>query len=98
MNYRGKHRGNSKIKFEHALIPGLRKFLESIEDWPEIDAINPGEIRPARALGRFRFKIQYRTHSGFKCLAQAHTGAVQEVFLVTSSPEMLETRLRELQG
>jgi hypothetical protein len=44
-----KHRGkSSKLKYEHALIEGLRPLLESIAPWEEIHSIIPGRIRPTK--------------------------------------------------
>ena len=74
------------------MIPGLLKFLKGIESWEEIDAINPGVIEKRRGSSGFEFKIQYRVESGLKCIACSE-GAVQEVFIVTSSPERVENKL-----
>jgi hypothetical protein len=90
-----RYRGNSKIKYEHGMIQGLRELLESIEDWPEITSMIPARITPTRASGRgFRLEIKDQTPTGVKALAK--TGAsVQEVFFVTSQPAALERRLRQ---
>lgn len=95
MQFKGKHRGNSKIKYEHTLIQGLRKFLENIQHLEEISAINPGKIEKIKSLGRFIFSIQYMTKSGLKCLAKSSNGCVQEVFIVSSEPGKLKTKLIE---
>lgn len=90
-----KHRGSSKIKYEHHMIPRLRSFLENIEPWPEIKSIIPAAIkRSRRGIGGISFKVQYRTRTGFKCVAQSGN-VVQEVFIVTSNFDALETRLQE---
>ena len=89
-----KYRGNSKIKHEHGMIPGLERFLRTIEDWPEIIAILSGRITRRKGNGAFSFNVQYETGSGLKCLAK-NQGAVQEVFITTSEPEMLASRLDE---
>jgi hypothetical protein len=88
-----KFRGTSKIKTEHSMIKGLLKLLESIEDWEEIQGIIPGLIKPAKSSG-IELTIQYITQSGVKCLAKSD-GAVQEVFFVSSTPEILKTKLEQ---
>jgi hypothetical protein len=89
-----RYRKSSKIKRKHDLIGGLEKFLEKIEDWPEIQAINPGEIKPrGRRMGsKLTVRVQYKTKSGLKCIARSQ--GVQEVFLVSSEPEKLEKKIK----
>ncbi len=90
-----RHRGKSKIKLEHSLIPGLRKFLEELQAWPEIHSIIPGEIkRRGGSNNRLTFKVQYPTTTGVKCIAQS-AGAVQEVFIVGSNKVRLQLRLEK---
>lgn len=88
-----KFRGTSKIKTEHSMIKGLLKFLESIEDWKEIQGIIPGLIKPSKS-SKLEVTIQYVTDSGLKCLAKSD-GAVQEVFFVSSEPDKLKSKLQE---
>jgi hypothetical protein len=85
----------TKIKLKHGLISGLRRHLESIEDWPEITAINPGVIRPTKGSGGLKLTVQYETKAGLKVLAKSGA-AVQEVFFVTSNPQRLAQRIKEL--
>jgi len=92
-----KHRGSSKIKYEHNMIHGLRRLLEEIEPWPEIGSIIPGEIRRSSSFGGLKLTIQYPTGSGLKCLAKG-SGAVQEVFIVSPSPAALAERLKAFLG
>jgi hypothetical protein len=89
-----KHRGkNSKLKYEHALIEGLRPLLESIASWEEVHSIIPGRIRPTKgSKQRIRLEIKYSTGTGLKALAKTGT-AVQEVFFVTASPHAVRERL-----
>ena len=93
MKYRA--RGTSKLKYEHSMIDGLRRLLESIEVWEEIDAIIPGRIQPVNKSHALRIKIQYEIQTGLKCLALSGP-AVQEVFFVSSNIEMLREKLMEL--
>lgn len=88
-----KHRARtSKIKYQHHMIKGLRKFLESIEPWDEIKSIIPGEIHPTKSVKPLKLEVKYNTKSGVKCIA--HSGsAVQEVFIVTAVPEAFKKRL-----
>ena len=91
-----KHRGkSSKLKYEHALIEGLRPLLESIAPWEEIHSIIPGRIRPTKSSRRqIRLEIKYSTVTGLKALAKTGT-AGQEVFFVTANPEAVRERLLE---
>jgi hypothetical protein len=92
-----KHRGSSKIKFEHHIIEGLRPLLEKIQKWPEIKAINPGEIkRSSYNSGKLNLKVQYKTASGIKCLAKSSSGRIQEVFIVSHDADTLIKKLSEL--
>jgi len=90
-----RHRGNSKIKLKHGLIPGVRGFLERVAKWDEIDAINPGVITPRKGSGKFSVRVQYHTESGVKCIARSGS-AVQELFFVTSEPSVVEEKLQSL--
>ena len=90
-----RHRGQSaKLKYEHALIEGLRPLLESIASWAEIHSIIPGRIRPTKGSNRqISLEIKYSTITGLKALAKNGT-AVQEVFFVTGNPKAVRERLR----
>lgn len=88
-----KHRAkSSKIKYEHDMIDGLRKFLEQIESWDEIKSIIPGEIHPTKSVARFTLSVQYETPTGVKCLAKS-SSAVQEVFITTQNPTVFKQHL-----
>ena len=89
-----KHRGkSSKLKYEHALIEGLRPLFESIAPWEDIHSIIPGRIRPTKGpKRRIRLEIKYFTGTGLKAFAKSGT-AVQEVFFVTASPQAVRERL-----
>ncbi|MFP4641999.1 MAG: DEAD/DEAH box helicase [Dehalococcoidia bacterium] len=91
-----KYRGNSKIKHEHGIIPGLREFLEDeLEPMYETRTIIPGRITKKKGTSPgFRVRFQYPTSSGAKILAY-NSGAVQEVFVVTSDPESLKRKLEQ---
>lgn len=77
------------------MISGLRDFLESIEDWPEIKSIIPGRIKRTGIHTALKLKVQYPTDTGLKCQAQSG-GAIQEVFVVTSVPDVLARKLNNL--
>jgi hypothetical protein len=85
-----KHRKN-KIKRQHSIIKGLRRFLEdrlSTQDF--VESIIPGEIKVARKTGEnLEVRYRYSTVSGAKLIARSGT-SVQEVFVVTSDPEKLK--------
>jgi hypothetical protein len=90
MKYRPKRTG---IKCQHGMIQGLRGALEEVSSWPEVRSIIPGEIRPSKGPGSgLTLKVQYPTATGIKLLAKTGT-AVQEVFVVTSEPSAVQTRI-----
>src|SRR4029077_3751154 len=87
-----KHRSrSSKLKYEHALIDGLRPLLKSVAPWAEIHSIIPGRIRPTKGCKR-RIRLEIKTATGLKALAKTET-AVQEVFFVTANPQAVRQRL-----
>jgi hypothetical protein len=90
-----KHRGSSKIKYEHQMINGLREVLEAIAGWEEVKSIIPAVInrRKGASSGGIQLKVQYPTKDGLKCLAHG-IGVVQEVFIVTPCPEKVAERLK----
>lgn len=85
-----KHRKN-KIKREHAVIKGLREFLEKeISPLKFVKGIIPGEIRVGKSSGEnLVVRYKYHTVSGAKLIATSGS-SVQEVFVVTSSPDELK--------
>jgi hypothetical protein len=90
-----RHRGSSKIKYEHHIIQGLRQLLERIEPWDEIDGITPGAIKRTKSHQRLASQVQYNTSTGVKCPARSGP-AVQEVFIVTPKPEEFKGHLKEI--
>ncbi len=92
-----KYRKN-KIKTEHSIIKGLRRFLEdNISDLDHVTGIIPGEIKVGRATGEnLAVSYKYSTLSGAKLIARSGT-SVQEVFVITKDPEELKA-LIELLG
>ena len=90
-----KHRArSSKIKYQHDMIPGLRKFLEEeIEPLDYVESIFPGEIRRTKGgSSRFKLRFRYATGTGAKLLAYG-PATVQEVFVVTKEPQRLKAFL-----
>ncbi len=91
-----KHRGSSKIKSRNSIIQGLGELLEKIEEWEEIMSIFPAKIKPVKKKqSQVKITVQQVTPTGLKCLARSD-GAVQEVFIVSNSPEALRTKLEAL--
>ena len=85
-----KHRKN-KIKRQHGIIKGLRKFLEKeISSREFVSGIIPGEIKVGNSTGEnLKIKYQYNTGSGAKLIAVSGN-SIQEIFVVTSAPERLK--------
>lgn len=87
-----RHRGPSKIKYEHHMIQGLRELLKQIEPWEEIKSIIPGRIKQTKSRQPLSLWVSCNTKTGLKCLARSGS-TVQEVFIVTPNPEALKQRL-----
>ena len=85
-----KHRKN-KIKRQHGMIKGLKKFLEDqISTKEYVEGIIPGEINVGSATGEnLIVKYKYSTVSGAKLIARSGS-SIQEVFVITKSPENLK--------
>ncbi len=91
-----KYRKN-KIKREHGIIKGLKKFLEkNISDLDYVTGIIPGEITVGNATGEnLVVRYKYSTVSGAKLLARSGN-SVQEVFVITSEADKLEEAIESL--
>ena len=96
MKYRAR---NSKIKYEHDMIHGLRGFLErEIQPLDHVHSIIPGEIKHTKGANPgFKVRFQYATKTGAKILAYS-SSAVQEIFVVTKNPEALKEFLESKVG
>ena len=92
-----KHRAkNSKIKYEHRMIHGLRSYLEKkLEPLDYVKSIFPAEIKSTKSpLSGLNIRFQYAIKTGAKLLAYS-SGAVQEIFIVTNDAEALKKKLME---
>jgi len=92
MKYRSE---KSKFKKEHSMIEGLKKLLESIQNWDEIQGIIPGIINPSKASSDIYLTIQYKTTSGLKCIAKSRA-VVQEVFFISNNSDALQKKIEDL--
>jgi hypothetical protein len=74
-----------KLKVEHAILDGVRSFLERLlAGTPAIRSIIPGVIRPVRdARGKISVRVTVSTTNGWKAIALCD-GARQELFISTS--------------
>ena len=90
-----KYRKN-KIKQEHGIIKGLKKFLENnISILDSVEGIIPGRIKVGKTPGEnLIVTYQYNTVSGAKLIARSGT-SVQEVFVITNNPEKLKEVIEE---
>jgi len=89
-----KHRAkSSKIKYQHHMIAGLRRFLEEeLEPIERVQSIFPGQIQRTKGThSGLQIRLQYVTQTGVKLLANG-PGVVQEVFVVTTQPERLKNK------
>ena len=85
-------KANGKLKVEHSIIDGVRKFLERlIGENPEIRSVIPGVLRPERdARGGIKIHVTVETQNGWKAIALSG-GARQELFISTTlTREQLE--------
>ncbi len=90
-----KYRKN-KIKQEHGIIKGLKKFLEhKVSTLDTVEGIIPGRIKVGKTPGEnLIVTYQYSTVSGAKLIARSGT-SVQEVFVITSDPEEVKQAIEE---
>jgi len=90
-----KYRKN-KIKQEHGIIKGLKRFLEdNVSSLDSVDGIIPGRIKVGKTPGeKLIVRYQYSTVSGAKLIGRSGT-SVQEVFVITSDPEKLKSVIEE---
>jgi hypothetical protein len=96
---RGRHRGpgtQGKLKIEHHMIEGLRSVLEAMCAWPEIDGITAGRIRNITGgrVVQVQLRVSTTTVTGLKLTARSRP-AVQEVFVITRSPQAVAKRIQE---
>lgn len=91
-----KHRKN-KIKRQHGIIKGLKKFLEhNVSSLDSVEGIIPGRIKVGKTPGEnLIVSYQYSTVSGAKLIGRSGT-SVQEVFVITNNPEELKHVIDEL--
>ena len=80
-------RRDGKLKVLHTIIGDFGKVLRNIAELEEVDAILTGTISPSKSY-KETLTFQYFTDNGLKLLAKTTT-AVQEIFIVTASPELL---------
>lgn len=90
-----KYRKN-KIKSQHGMIKGLKKFLEKeITGHDFIHGVIPGRIEVGKSTGEvLKISYQYETPSGAKLIARSGS-SIQEIFVTTDSPEKLEKIIEE---
>jgi len=90
-----KHRKN-KIKRQHGIIKGLKKFLEhNVSSLDSVEGIIPGRIKVGKTPGEnLVVSYQYSTVSGAKLIGRSGT-SVQEVFVITKDPEKLKDVIEE---
>lgn len=90
-----KYRKN-KIKQEHGIIKGLKKFLEhNVSTLDSVEGVIPGRIKVGKTPGEnLIVTYQYSTVSGAKLIARSGT-SVQEVFVITSDPEKVKDIIEE---
>jgi hypothetical protein len=84
---------HGRVKKQHSRVQGLDEVLARIlKECPEVTRIIPGRITVKRGSSERFFKVQYPTDAGLKCL-YVTPGTVQEVFLVCSDVERVQSWL-----
>lgn len=91
-----RHR-KGKLKRQHGIIKGLVDFLErNVTPQDYVDGVIPGEIRVGKATGEnLKVSYKYGTITGAKLIARSGS-SVQEVFVITSKPELLRALVERL--
>lgn len=85
----------SKVKRQHHVLKNLEEGLRFLSSLDTVSGIIPGTIKP-KSGGSIGFSFQYFTPSGLKLIGRS-SGAAQEIFVITQSPEHVLERLREAQ-
>ncbi|MBV8085633.1 MAG: hypothetical protein JO247_12550 [Chloroflexi bacterium] len=82
----------------HAVVAGVEVALREISGWTGVESVVAGRISKVKhRYPALSVTVQTSTVSGIKCLAR--TGqAVQELFIVTSSPAAIGERLKARWG
>ncbi|MCY0877039.1 MAG: DUF2103 domain-containing protein [Firmicutes bacterium] len=88
-----RHR-DGKLKVMHTIIGDFGRVLRQIAELDEIESILTGTIAPSKSY-RESLTFQYFTDNGLKLLAKTTT-AVQEIFIVTSVPDLLLDELQKM--
>jgi hypothetical protein len=96
---KGRHRApgtHGKLKVEHHMIKDLRPALEALCEWPEIAGVTAGRIRHivGGRIVQLQLRVSTTTTTGLKLTARSR-GGVQEVFVVTGSPDRVACKIRE---
>jgi hypothetical protein len=87
---------DGKIKKEHHMIDGALPWLEDLSEIDGVTDIIPGVIDVTNSRERGVY-YKYATRTGCKLLLK-NSGALQEVFVVTTNPELVSawaTKLSE---
>ncbi len=88
-----RHR-DGKLKVMHTIIGDFGKILRQIASLDEVESILTGTIAPSKSY-KDTLTFQYFTDNGLKLLAKT-TSAVQEIFIVTSVPDVLLDELQKM--
>lgn len=88
-----RHR-DGKVKVMHTIIGDYGRVLRQIAELDEVESILTGTIAPSKSY-KESLTFQYFTDNGLKLLAKTTT-AVQEIFIVTSTPDLLLDELQKM--
>lgn len=83
----------SKVKRQHHVLKELEPGLAFLAALSTVDGIIPGTIKP-KAGGAMGYSFQYFTSSGLKLIGRS-SGAAQEIFVISRSPESVLASLIE---
>lgn len=87
-----------KVILNHSSqIEGMKKALQVISKWEEVETVSAGVIRPAKIRGRaFTLRAQRYDESRtmLKCVA-TRTGMIQEVHIKTAFPDQVREKIQK---
>lgn len=83
----------AKVKRQHHVLKALEPGLHFLSSLDIVDGVIPGTIKP-KAGGSTGFTFQYFTPSGLKLIGRSG-GAAQELFVITTRPQIVVDRLRD---
>ena len=93
----GQRKSHKRKNADHTAILYLDEAVRAITSWPDVKSALTGPIRNGcRARRRLEIRVVGRTKTGLRCTA--HSEGIQALYVVTDSPETVETKIEAVYG